>query len=281
MKQANDVSRRLSQAKNSGGHGVRLATVNISGPSLERADRLVGFLDELDADALVLTETRANPGTERLLSQLGERGYVVDAHQMPHGRERGVAVAHRLSHTTVAMSPRVELAHRLYVTRLHLPRPVTLVGAYVPSRDATPAKITRKRRFLEQMARAVRSLRADSDVILMGDLNIISRNHLPRYTAFRAWEYDALDELAGLGLVDAFAELYPRTQVHSWVGRTGSGYRYDYAYVDEVLLPNLLNCEYLQSTRERGLTDHAAVMLTIDGSQTPAASIDRPLALSS
>jgi exodeoxyribonuclease-3 len=257
-----------------------LASVNISGPSLDRANRLVAFLDGLDADALILTETRTNKGTEHLLAELRERGYFVSAHQMPHAGERGVALAHRLSYAAMTVSAPVELAHRLLITRLQLPRPVTLVGAYVPSRDATPAKIARKRRFLEQMARAVQSLRRDSDVILMGDLNIISRIHLPRYTAFRAWEYDALDELTELGLVDAFDELHPETQVHSWVGRTGSGYRYDYAYVDRGLLPTLVSCEYLQSTRELGLTDHAAVVLAIDGSQITIRPADRPLAFS-
>src|SRR5262249_50332193 len=152
--------------------------------------------------------------------RLRDRGYHVDAQQMPHRGERGVAVAHRLPYAAVAMTGVVDLAHRLIVTRLHLPRPVTLVGAYVPSRDASADKIARKRRFLEQMPQAVRHVRSNSNVILMGDLNIVSRSHRPRYSTFRAWEYDALEELADLGLVDAFAKLNPDAQVHSWVGRT-------------------------------------------------------------
>jgi exodeoxyribonuclease-3 len=114
-----------------------LATVNISGPSTGRAERLIDFLADLDADALVLTETRANKGTERLLQRLADFRYRVNAQQMPHQGERGVAVAYRPPCTGAAVSASVDLAHRFVITRLNLPRPVTLVGAYVPSRDVS------------------------------------------------------------------------------------------------------------------------------------------------
>ena len=42
--------------------GVRLLTLNISGPSTERAGHLAEFMLGLDPDVVVVTETRANPG---------------------------------------------------------------------------------------------------------------------------------------------------------------------------------------------------------------------------
>jgi len=106
----------------------------------------------------------------------------------------------------------------------------------------------------------LRSIAPEEDVILMGDFNVVGRDHYQGYPTFRSWEYD---DFVSCDLVDAFAELHPGRQVHSWAGRTGSGYRYDYAFVSRSLRPRLLRCEYLQASREQGLTDHAAVLLTI------------------
>ena len=54
---------------------MRLLTLNISGPSVERAEGLTDYLLNADIDLLVLTETRDNLGTQRLLSSLAENGY--------------------------------------------------------------------------------------------------------------------------------------------------------------------------------------------------------------
>ena len=89
----------------------------------------------------------------------------------------------------------------------------------------------------------------------MGDLNVVGREHLPRYSAFRSWEYDALDHVVDHGLVDVFAELHPGVQAHSWIGRTGNGYRYDYAFVSEDLITAVRDCEYMHEPRERGLSE--------------------------
>ena len=50
--------------------------------------------------------------------------------------------------------------------------------------------------------------------IVMGDFNVVGRSHVPRYPAFRSWEYDALARIADSDLVDAFCELHPEL----WVG---------------------------------------------------------------
>jgi exodeoxyribonuclease-3 len=242
---------------------VRLLTLNISGPSVERADRLHAFLDDVDADVLVLTETRSNAGTQRLLDSFRRPGFAVVSPALASPGERGVAIVQRIPKGVDGANVTAELGHRLLVTRVELPQPVTLVGAYVPSRDTSAVKITRKRLFLEQLSEVLRSIAPREDVILMGDFNVIGRGHHPRYPTFRSWEYDVLDDFVSCDLVDAFAELHPGQQVHSWVGRTGSGYRYDYAFISQGLLPRLLNCEYLQTSREQRLTDHAAVLLTL------------------
>lgn len=242
---------------------LRLATLNISGPSVARAEQLASFLGELDADVVVLTETRDNEGTRALLDWCRDQGYSVAGALPGTSGERGVAVARRVGPTSLPAVVDVGLPHRLVIDELADQPSLTLVAAYVPSRDASALKIERKRTFLGQMARALQRFDDDQRVVFMGDLNIVGRSHVPRYPAFKAWEYDALDDIAAAGLTDVFADLNPGVQVYSWVGRTGSGYRYDYAFVSASLMDAVEGCEYLHEPRERGITDHAAVMLTM------------------
>jgi len=242
---------------------LRLVTLNISGPSVARAEQLALFLGELDADVVVLTETRDNQGTRALLDWCRDQGYSVSGALPNSSGERGVAVARRVGPTSTPAVVDVRLPHRLVIDELADQPSLTLVAAYVPSRDASALKIERKRTFLGQMAQALQRFGDDQRVVFMGDLNIVGRSHVPRYPAFKAWEYDALDDIAAAGLTDVFADLNPGVQVYSWMGRTGSGYRYDYAFVSPSLMDSVKGCEYLHEPRERGITDHAAVMLTM------------------
>lgn len=244
---------------------LRLVTLNISGPSVGRAERLASFLRELDADVVVLTETRANEGTRSLLDWCRHEGYMVSGALPDTNGERGVAVARRIGPAPNPAVADVDLPHRLVIDELDGERSVLLVAAYVPSRDASAIKIERKRTFLGQMSRALRRFADDQRVVFMGDLNIVSRSHVPRYSAFRAWEYDALEDIAAAGLTDVYTDLNPGEQVYSWIGRKGSGYRYDYAFVSPGLMSAVESCEYVHEPRERGITDHAAVMLTMRG----------------
>ena len=245
---------------------LRLFTLNISGPSVERAERLAEFMLALDLDVLVLTETRANSGTEYLLAEFADAGYEVQWPLPSSARERGVAVLSRVaSRGTTKRSASVDLSHRLVVGDVGGAATVTLLAAYVPSRDASQPKLERKRRFLAQLLEVVEHSARTGRVILMGDLNVVSRAHQPRYPAFRSWEYDALDHVLDHGLIDVFADLHPGVQAHSWIGRTGNGYRYDYAFVSQDLAGAVRECEYLHEPRERGLSDHAALMLTLCG----------------
>lgn len=243
---------------------MRFATLNVSGPSAARASRLLEFLPSLEADVLVLTETRQNQGTAQLLGSYRDSGYAVVAAASMGESERGVAVIQRAGRQVpLALELTADVRHRLVASEVCADQAITVVGAYVPSRDASPSKIARKQRFLSQMT-ALAGRWAHERLVFLGDLNIVSRQHVPRFTAFRCWEYDALEALEHHGLVDAYALLHPGEQAHSWIGRKGAGYRYDYAFVSAGLVPYLVDCEYIHEPRELGLSDHAAVVLTLD-----------------
>ena len=94
-----------------------------------------------------------------------------------------------------------------------------------------------------------------------GDYNVISRDHDPAWSQFLGFEFEFMDRLATLGLIDAH-RIKSDTQEHTWVGRTGDGYRYDYFHVGGELANRIAHHEYLHETRGR-LTDHSAATLTL------------------
>ncbi len=182
----------------------RLLTLNIGGPSLDRAGRLTDYLLEQDLDVIVLTETRPNLGTESLVDALCASGYEVSWPRPPTSGERGVALLSRSGVPPSGRGRSIHFGHRLVVQAVTLGSPLTFVGAYVPSRDATSQKLARKQHFLTQLLDVLSDPRHLERTILMGDLNIVGRDHRPRYSAFRSWEYEALERIAQLGFVDVF-----------------------------------------------------------------------------
>ncbi|MFE6127545.1 endonuclease/exonuclease/phosphatase [Streptomyces sp. NPDC056437] len=62
--------------------------------------------------------------------------------------------------------------------------PLDIIGVYIPSRDATAVKTTRKRRFLEHLREALPKGHSEQR-LLIGDFNVLEPNHTPRYRIFR------------------------------------------------------------------------------------------------
>src|ERR1700680_1608127 len=258
---------------------LRLFTLNVSGPSLERASRILECLSGLDPDVIVLTETRGAPGTRLLLEAFRSSGYTVIAPTDQLIGERGVAIIHRVRSLLATHDVRTpDLALPILITELGDEAPIALVGAYVPSRDASAEKIERKRSFLNQMVDLLRTLSPHEHIVLMGDFNIVDRNHVPRDSSFRSWEYEALAAIRECGLVEAFSELHPDSAAYSWYGRTGDGYRYDYGFVSQSLVGKLHDCEYVDAPRQLGISDHSGLMMTIQPGCTGVLEIAAPRA---
>jgi len=92
----------------------------------------------------------------------------------------------------------------------------------------------------------------------------------PRYRFFAPFEYAFYRQLTDdCSLIDAFRALHPEKIEHSWVGRTGDGYRYDHVHCAAGLATKLVSCDYLHEARTDRLSDHSAlsVRLAIEPSQ--------------
>ncbi|WP_256841698.1 hypothetical protein [Ornithinimicrobium cryptoxanthini] len=79
-------------------------------------------------------------------------------------------------------------------------------------------------------------------------------------------ETTVLEALSGdHGLTDAFRHLHPTSTQVCRMDHSGIGYRYDHAFVTADLVPSVRACDLVQSPREAGLTDHAALRLQLGG----------------
>jgi len=136
-----------------------------------------------------------------------------------------------------------------------------VIGVYVPSRDRSPIKIARKEEFITSFLKGIEGLptRLRKHLVIAGDYNVISRRHEPPRKGYFSYEYAMHEALERLGFASGHELTRKRRHPYSWVGRTGDGYLYDYVHLSGALHSRLDLCDYLHITRERRLSDHAAV----------------------
>src|SRR3989344_7053513 len=123
---------------------------NIGNPSLLRATRQGEWLRKRIEDVFVLSETKDSDGCRFLEQYFRAYGYHV---LFPKPRENGYGVM-IVSRQPVAESGFAQHSDFLpeRVVAAHVPlgeETLEIIGVYVPSRDASPQKISRKKVFLE------------------------------------------------------------------------------------------------------------------------------------
>jgi exodeoxyribonuclease-3 len=259
--------------------GLSLLTFNIGNPSPERAQRQLAWLASRDEQVLVLTETKASIGCKLLADAFASAGYTV-CFPRPGPGEYGTMIVTRVAATPDPFSDAIGyLAARAAAVVLPTPDgPLRVIGLYVPSRDASPEKTERKRRWLACCGTALANT-AGQPTVLLGDLNILESGHKPRYPFFAPFEYDFYQALSDIhGLADAFRHLHPDEAEYSWVGRTGDGYRYDHAFCSRELAGLVMSCQYDHEPRSDKLSDHSALTLHLDLAASQALAVSDPAA---
>ncbi|MDG4793074.1 endonuclease/exonuclease/phosphatase family protein [Micromonospora sp. WMMD1082] len=245
---------------------LSILTVNIQATSRRRAEPLLRWLADRPEHVLLLTETSNGDGTAYLLDHFRRAGCHV--HHPTLDKDRGAALISRMPVTIRPdIAARLSIPGRAVAATIHTNPAVTVLGIYVPSSDRAPAKVERKRAFLASLTDTLNHLPADerAHLVLGGDYNVITRDHQPPYPGvWLPFEYALFDALTAVGLTDAHHHLTPGIPHHSWYGRAGNGYRFDYLHVGTALRDRLHSGSYLQEPRDQRLTDHAAVTLTLN-----------------
>jgi exonuclease III len=253
---------------------ARVLVFNAQHAAPARAHRQAEWVAAQEAaDLVVVTEVGSGPGGAALTTALAEHGYGSVIAPEPAAPDYRTVLASRSAPLTPVPSGVSVLPHRApAATVLIGGRPVLLLGLYVPSRGPRERRNEAKRAFQAAVSEALPPLVASFDglVIAAGDLNVVEPDHVPHHAVYGAWEYDFYRSFAGAGLTDAFRALHPTAAGHSWIGRSGRGYRFDHVFVSARHGGRVRVCGYDHEPVERGLTDHAALTLAVDLGRDPA-----------
>lgn len=245
---------------------IKILNWNIRNPCIGRAKQQTDWILQIDADIVILTEAKYSQGCLFLCSWLESYGFKV-FFPRPADKDYCVIVAIK-----GFVGQKVELhanflAHRVVSVMCETQvGKVRIVGLYVPSRGAKEKRNVDKRKFQQQIMDVLGcDLRAkrESSLIIAGDLNVLERDHVPHYPVFGEWEYAFYESFIKYGLVDAYRLVHPDTQEYSWFGRKGCGYRFDHFFISEELMQYIIDCSYVHSARNLGLSDHSGMVLVI------------------
>jgi exodeoxyribonuclease III len=245
--------------------GLALLTFNIGNPSPDRAKRQLDWLASRDEHVLVLTETKASAGCRLLAEAFTTAGYHVSFPE-PEAGDYGTMIVSSVHGEPDSVPDRIGyLPARAAAVILPTPAgPTRVLGLYVPSRDAGLEKTERKRKWLAACHAALTGATGSTPLILLGDLNVLEPDHRPHYPFFAPFEYDFYRALTtDHELIDAYRHIHPDQVEHSWVGRTGDGYRYDHAFCSPALRAHLVACHYLHQPRHDRLSDHSALTVRL------------------
>lgn len=254
---------------------ISFLSLNIGNPSLERARKQCKWLEKRSEDVFILTETKVSQGCSYIEDFFIQYGY--DLFSMnsslnfsvsfPKSRTGDLGVMIVSKHQIIKSSNYFTDDSIFYSRQLESvisinDKIMSVVGLYVPSRDRSVEKIQRKKTFVNNIEKFMEDSQNASRVI-MGDLNILDRNHIPQYSSFFDWEYNFYDKIIDEGYIDVYKYCNREKQEYSWVGRTNNGYRYDYGFVSSDLKNSILSCRYIHDTRKNGLTDHSAIVIEL------------------
>jgi Exonuclease III len=248
-------------AEQSQEHG-KFVALNVQSPPPARARQLVGWLQGVDADALVLTELSGASGSRQLISDLCKIGFSA-LYELPDARDFAVSILLKQSVAIEPIKVPRELGARVACCKINTGAgEVILVGAYIPALG--PQNYERRPRFLSRLREFIAHLQERKEPLLvMGDLNIVERDHLPRIAAFEAEAPFAYDIFSHLGLGDGYRHFHPHAGDHSWYDRFGLGQRLDHALMSHGLLARATHCGYLHDVRVTGLSDHSGLILEL------------------
>lgn len=157
----------------------------------------------------------------------------------------------------------------------HRFKDIVLFNIYFPNGQKDDERLGYKMRFYAEFLEYIKELRASGkSVIICGDVNTAhaeidlknpksNKDRSGFLDTERAW----IDELLETGFIDTFRHLYPQTVKYSWwsyrfnARKNNAGWRIDYFFISENLLPNLKEAFILDDIEG---SDHCPVGIEID-----------------
>jgi exodeoxyribonuclease III len=232
----------------------------LAGPSPTRAGRLVDWLASTQCNVLVLTEVHSSDAGKRIISGLRASGFDiscpedwVESRHFTIVASKGFAV----SDLPAAFDLRItaaDLSSRAGTVRI--------VGIYGPTNGLTAESSAVRSKFQRSCLDYLEAVRT-SRLIVAGDLNVIEPGHKPPLPDFAPHDYAFYSGIIELGMCDAYRRHQPDGADHSWVSGRFGAQRLDHVFL-AAGVGDLADCRYDHAPRIDGLSDHSALIATVD-----------------
>lgn len=239
---------------------LRVCALNVNSPNPSRAQRIVNWLLATKSNTLVLTEMQPSDGGRHILACLQAEGFITactpgwkDTRYFAVVATRGVE-ANPVQ--PAGFDPRIAAAD---VTTNDTT--VRLVGIYGPTNGMTSESSHRRREFQHRILDYLAQINMPA-LCVVGDLNVVEPDHRPHLPAFEEHDYAFYTGLLALGLRDAYRELNPSGDDHSWINPRFGSQRLDHTLVSAEA-GEIRTCTYDHTIRSDDLSDHAALLTTI------------------
>ena len=228
---------------------MKILAWNIQQGGGSRAVEIGDSIISSDCDVVILSEFRNNKSGHYLRSKLLTKEYIYQYGSVQDAYTNGVLIASKIPCDFQGFSNVINDFPQAIVKAVFTD--FFLWGLYLPHK---------KKHTLFPFL--VRQIEQAGSHILMGDFNTGINFLDQKGDSF--WYTEYLTKLAKIGLVDAFRTSHGQVREYSWVSHQGNGYRYDHCWMHQDLLPKLLDCSFDHKVREGQLSDHSAMILTLD-----------------
>lgn len=206
------------------------------------------------ADIVILSEWRRARGGQ-LAGVLADHGLSTQAASHDDPSRNAVLIASRIAGEPMPLG-----APHGRIAGLTLAGGLAVVGVHVPPQPGSSASNA----VWSDLVAIARRCR-DGLALLAGDFNA-GKTDLDG--AVPQSQRVHLGRLASLGYIDAWRLRHPSSAEHSWSDGRGRSSRVDHALLSGALAGHLVGARYEHAVRERGLSDHSALMVDL---QLPAA----------
>ena len=228
---------------------MRIFSWNIRQGGGSRTEGICGVLDEIAADALVLSEFRNNRHGDVLREHLVKTGYQTLISPDCDPKLNSVLLASKkVGEAATFPDSDPEFPH--CVARIRLKK-LDLYGVYLPHK---------KKHGLFPYLES--HLAGGPPSVIAGDFNT-GQNFIDQ-KGKTFWYTRELQHLSTLSYVDAFRHLHGKLKrEYSWFSHGGNGFRYDHTWMASSLAKDLTSCDYLHDPRESGLSDHSPMLVEL------------------
>ena len=228
---------------------IKILSWNIRQGGGSRISAILAFLRKADADVLVLSEFRNNARGVTLRSELMKSGYRYQC-VSPSGSEvNSVSIVSKYPGNCI-LHMESDPIYGSNLLEFNLGA-FSIMGGYFPHK---------KHHVLFDYIQSMTE--RDHPFILCGDLNTGINRADQQGDSF--WYEDDFKRLVDGPMVDAFRLIQGDISEFSWFSHGGNGYRYDHCLVSSEIAFLVDDCDYLQDAREKEISDHAPMILTLN-----------------